>query len=379
VGVLDHPAVLVAIDPSYAIGFLSSHGRGSFIVLGGVFLALTGGEAMYADMGHIGRNPIRTAWYCVVLPALLLSYAGQVGGRLETNSPNGNPFFQIVPDWGIYPMVVLATLATIIASQAIITGVFSLTRQAMQLGWFPGLDIRQTSDLEYGQIYVPFVNWVMMLLTLALTAGFGSSDRLAGAYGTAVSTTMLLTTALLYDAMRRVWGWSVAVALPVACVFLIVDLAFFAANLLKIADGGWIPLLVGTVLFVIMTTWHRGIDAVRWRLSELTQSEEQLRDKLLNKGVPRVPGTAVFLGRSASPIPPLLRRHVEDMGAVQEKIIALTVGFADVPRLSAAERISVEEVARNYWHATVRFGFVEVPNLTVALAAARGWGVCNRP
>jgi KUP system potassium uptake protein len=374
VGVLRHPAVVVAIDPRYAIGFLRLHGWGSFVVLGGVFLALTGGEAMYADMGHIGRNPIRLAWYGVVLPALLLSYAGQVGGLLQANAPSGNPFFLIVPDWGIYPMVVLATLATIIASQAIITGVFSLTRQAMQLGWFPGLDIRQTSDREYGEIYVPFANWMMMLLTLALTAGFGSSDRLAGAYGTAVSTTMLLTTALLYDAMRRVWRWSVVVAVPVACVFLTVDLAFFAANLLKIADGGWIPLLVGIVLFVIMTTWHRGIDAVRRRLSELTQPENELRGRLLDESIPRVPGTAVFLGRSASPIPPLLRRHVEDMGAVQEKIVALTVDFADVPRVSAAQRISLEEVMRNVWHVTVRFGFVEVPNLTAALAAAREHG-----
>ena len=373
-GVLRHPAVLMAIYPGYAVRFLSLHGWGSFVVLGGVFLALTGGEAMYADMGHIGRNPIRIAWYSVVLPALLLSYGGQVGELLQTNPPEGNPFFLIVPGWGLYPMVVLATFATIIASQAIITGVFSLTRQAMQLGWLPGLDIRQTSDREYGQIYVPFANWTMMVLTLVLTASFGSSDRLAGAYGTAVSTTMLLTTALLYQAMRRVWRWSAPVALPIACVFLIVDLAFFGANLMKIADGGWIPLLVGTLLFLMMTTWRRGIDAVRLRLSKLTQSEQELLQRLSDNSIPRVAGTAVFLGRSDSPIPPLLRRHVDDIGAVQEKIVTLTVDFADVPRWPAAERISVEEVMPNFWHVTARFGFVEVPNLTLALAAAHDQG-----
>ena len=207
-GILRHPDVLAAIDPRHAITFLTQDGWGGFAVLGGVFLAITGGEALYADMGHIGRNPIRTTWYGIVLPALLLNYAGQTALLLDHPILGGNPFFKLAPDWSIFPLVLLATGATIIASQAIITGSFSLTRQAMQLGWFPGLRIRQTSDEEYGQIYVPFVNWTMMLLTIALTVGFGSSGRLAGAYGTAVSTTMLLTTALLYKVMRDRWGWS---------------------------------------------------------------------------------------------------------------------------------------------------------------------------
>ncbi|MBV8455483.1 MAG: KUP/HAK/KT family potassium transporter [Acetobacteraceae bacterium] len=374
VRVVHHPAVLAAFDPAYAIGFLIGRGWGSFMVLGGVFLALTGGEAMYADMGHIGRNPIRAAWYCVVLPALLLSYAGQVAGLLNPSSPKGNPFFLIVPSWALYPMVVLATLATIIASQAIITGVFSLTRQAMQLGWFPGLNIRQTSDREYGQIYVPFANWTMMLLTLALTIGFGSSDRLAGAYGTAVSTTMLLTTALLFEAMRQVWGWPTAVAAPVAGIFLVIDLAFFGANLLKIADGGWIPLLLGLVLFMVMTTWHRGIRAVRARLAALTEPQANFLARFQEGHIPRVPGTAVFLSRGSSPVPPLLVRHVNDIGAVQESIVSLTVRFEEVPRVIMAERVRVEEVAEGFWHVTVRFGFVEVPNLTLALIAARDLG-----
>jgi KUP system potassium uptake protein len=204
-GISRYPAVIAAVDPRYGIALLTGHGWSGIAVLGGVFLAMTGAEAMYADMGHIGRNPIRTSWYGIVLPALLLNYAGQVALFLNDPGMPGNPFFRLAPSWSIYPLVGLATVATIIASQAVITGSFSLTRQAMQLGWFPGVRIRQTSSEEYGQIYVPFVNWTMMVLTIALTVSFGSSDRLAGAYGTAVSTTMLLTTALLYNVMRERW------------------------------------------------------------------------------------------------------------------------------------------------------------------------------
>ena len=219
-----------------------TRGAPGFLVLGGVFLCITGGEALYADMGHFGKGPIRRSWYGIVLPALLLSYAGQTAFLIDKGTVTGNPFFQIAPAWSIYPLVVLATLATIIASQAIITGSFSMTRQAMQLGWLPGVAIRQTSDRVYGQIYVPVVNWLLMVATIATTIAFGSSDRLAGAYGTAVSTTMLLTTVLLYRAMRDVWQWPLAVALAVGGVFLMVDASFFLANLLKIAEGGWLPL-----------------------------------------------------------------------------------------------------------------------------------------
>ncbi|HEY5300479.1 MAG TPA: KUP/HAK/KT family potassium transporter [Acetobacteraceae bacterium] len=375
IAILRHPAVLAAVNPTHALGFLARHGWSSFAVLGGVFLALTGGEAMYADMGHIGRNPIRLAWYCVVLPALLLSYAGQIAMLTADGSvPQGNPFFLIVPGWALYPVVALATVATIIASQAIITGAFSLTRQAVQLGWLPGLDIRQTSDREYGQIYVPFVNWTMMVLTLALTVGFASSARLAGAYGTAVSTTMLLTTVLLYAAMREVWGWSALVAIPVAGLFLVVDLAFFAANLLKIRDGGWIPLLLGLVLFLVMTTWRRGTDALQRRLSALTEKRSSFVARLKEGRIPRVPGTAVFLSRNPLPVPPLLVRHVNDLGALAESVVTLTVRFERVPRIADAERLKVEAVGEGIWNVTVRFGFVEIPNLPRALEAARGHG-----
>jgi KUP system potassium uptake protein len=373
-GAARHPGVVLALDPRHAVGFLVGDGWHSFVVLGGVFLAITGGEALYADMGHIGRNPIRSSWYCVVLPALLLSYAGQTALLIENPALDGNPFFKLAPSWAVIPLVALATLATIIASQAIITGAFSLTRQAMQLGWFPGLNIRQTSDEEYGQIYVPFVNWTMMLGTLALTYGFGSSDRLAAAYGTAVSTTMLLTTALLYNAMREVWRWPAAGALLAAGAFLLVDLAFFAANLLKLPDGGWVPLLLGAFIFAVMTSWHRGMEAVRRRLAEDTASPEAFLAQLKSGRIPRVPGTAVFLSRSGSAIPPVMVRHVAQIKALQETVVSLTVRFEEVPRVPVANRAEVERVAEGLWHVTVRFGFVEVPNVAAALACAEAQG-----
>ena len=286
VGVSRHPAVIAAVDPRYGIALLTGHGWRGIAVLGGVFLAMTGGEAMYADMGHIGRNPIRTSWYGIVLPALLLNYAGQVALFLDDPAMEGNPFFRLAPSWSIYPLVGLATIATIIASQAIITGSFSLTRQAMQLGWFPGVRIRQTSSEEYGQIYVPFVNWTMMILTIALAVSFGSSDRLAGAYGTAVSTTMLLTTALLYNVMRARWGWPLGAALTASGLFLAVDFAFFAANLLKIREGGWIPLTFGTLVFIVMISWHYGFQALRQRHTVLTETPEEFFRHLKESGVP---------------------------------------------------------------------------------------------
>jgi KUP system potassium uptake protein len=373
-GIVRHPVVLGAVNPEHAIAFLTENGWTGFGVLGGVFLAITGGEALYADMGHIGRNPIRTVWYAIVLPALLLNYAGQTA--LFANDPafTGNPFFKLAPTWAIFPLVALATVATIIASQAIITGSFSLTRQAMQLGWFPGVRIRQTSADEYGQIYVPFVNWTLMLSTIALTVGFGSSENLAGAYGTAVSTTMLLTTALLYKVMRDRWGWAVSLAIAVSGVFLIVDFAFFSANLLKIREGGWIPLMFGTVVFIVMTTWRFGIEAVRREHAREAELPRQFFKRLHDSRIPRVPGTAIFLTRLAQEVPPLIVQHVKQLGAVQDTLIALTVKFEDVPRVRSDNRMEVIQLSEWFWHMTVHYGFVEVPNLPAALGRAKDFG-----
>jgi KUP system potassium uptake protein len=373
-GVVRRPEVIFAIDPRYAIGFLAHHGMHSFVVLGGVFLAITGAEALYADMGHFGRDPIRSSWYFVVLPALLLSYAGQTALLIEDPTLDGNPFFKLAPQWAIIPLVVLATLATIIASQAIITGAFSLTRQAMQLGWFPGVHIYQTSADEYGQIYVPFVNWAMMLGTLALTYDFGSSERVAGAYGTAVSTTMLLTTALLYNAMRDIWRWPMLVALLASGIFLLIDGAFFAANLLKLPEGGWVPLLFGLVVFTIMTTWHRGMRAVAGKLAESAENPDAFLAELKSSGIPRVPGTAVFLTRTARRIPPVLRNHVAQIKALQETVVTLTVIFEETPRVAEPSRAEVQHMSDGIWHVLVRFGFIEVPNLVTALMRAKELG-----
>ena len=367
-----HPGVAAALDPRYAVRFMVDAGAAGFLVLGGVFLCITGGEALYADMGHFGKGPIRVSWYGVVLPSLLLSYAGQTAFLIDKSTVTGNPFFQIAPAWSIYPLVVLATLATIIASQAIITGSFSMTRQAMQLGWLPGVAIRQTSDLIYGQIYVPTVNWLLMLATITTTVAFGSSDRLAGAYGTAVSTTMLLTTVLLYRAMRDVWRWPLALALAVTAVLLIVDTSFFLANLLKIADGGWLPLSFAMILFLIMVTWRTGNEAVRASLVQPPAAAERFLSKLKSGAIPRVEGTTVFLTRSTQKVSGLIMAHVHFVGVLPKHAIALSVVFEDIPRIIGPNCTVVENVGEGLWHLVARFGFFEIPDLRHALLDTRG-------
>jgi KUP system potassium uptake protein len=366
-GVIGHPQVLAAIDPRHGIGFLIHGGPTGFLVLGGVFLCITGAEALYADMGHFGAGPIRLSWYAVVLPALLLSYAGQTALLIEKGTISGNPFFQLCPAWGVYPLVVLATVATIIASQAIVTGSYSMTRQAMQLGWMPGFAIRQTSDQIYGQIYVPVVNWLMMAATVGITLAFGSSDHLAGAYGTAVSTTMLLTTCLLFNAMRGVWRWSLLTSCLIAGVFIIVDLGFFAANLMKIADGGWLPLSFGAFVFAIMLIWRWGIDAIRATLTRQSEAPDVWRKALKDGKIPRPPGTAVFLTRTDILIPPLMVDHIRHMGALHDHVICLTIQFEETPRVDDDARGTVDPPIDGVARVVLRFGFMEVPDLPTAL------------
>jgi len=370
-GVMRNPGVIAAINPLYAIRFLAHAGAAAPFVLGGVFLAITGGEALYADMGHIGRRPIRLSWYGVVLPALLISYAGQTALLIQKGHITGNPFFELAPAWSIYPLVGLSTVATIIASQAIITGSFSMTRQAMQLGWLPATTIRQTSDKIYGQIYVPVVNWLMMVATLGVTIGFRSSDHLAGAYGTAVSTTMMLTTCLLFTAMRRVWRWPLIPSALICAVFLFVDVGFFGANLFKIADGGWLPLTLGAAIFFVMWTWRDGLDAVHASLAATAQVAAPLLERLKAGAVPRVPGTAVFLTRARQAIPTLMVDHIRHMGALQEDVIALTVRFEPTPRVATDDRCRLNLVGAGIVHAEVDFGFVEIPDLQQVLSETK--------
>ena len=370
--ILKHPDVIAAVDPRYAIRFMAASGRAGFLVLGGVFLCITGGEALYADMGHFGKGPIRRSWYVVVLPALLLSYAGQTAFLIDKGTVTGNPFFQIAPAWSVYPLVVLATIATIIASQAIITGSFSMTRQAMQLGWLPGVAIRQTSDRIYGQIYIPVVNWLLMVATIATTIAFGASDRLAGAYGTAVSTTMLLTTFLLYRAMRDLWKWPMAVAAAVAVVFIVVDTSFFTANLLKIAQGGWLPLTFAAILFVMMITWRRGSEAIRKTLVQSPQSAEKFLSDLKGGAIPRVDGTTIFLTRSSQKVSRLIMDHAHFVGVLPRNAIALSVVFEATPRIVGPTCAVVDNVGEGLWHLVARFGFLEIPDLRQALLNTRG-------
>ena len=374
VNIGEAPGVLRGLDPVLALGFVARHGFGSLAILGAVFLSVTGAEALYADMSHVGRRSVRLSLGLVVMPTLVLSYAGQTAFLVAHPSVKDNPFFAQLPHALVLPMVLLATVATIIASQAIITGSFTLTRQAMQLGWFPGLNIRQTSDTEYGQIYVPVVNWCLAAVTVGIAIGFGSSDRLSGAYGTAVSTTMLLTTMLLLDVMRTRWHWSLARALPVFAFFGCVDLVFFVANLLKIRDGGYVPLLIGLVLFTIMTTWRRGVELVRKGLAPFGERSDTVLADLRSGALPRVPGSVVFLTRSDEPVPPFVTRYTAQFHALPEKVLVLSVRFEPVPRVDGATRMAIEEIGPEIWRATCRFGFVEMPNLFAALRAAKRLG-----
>jgi KUP system potassium uptake protein len=372
ISIVHHPEVLAALDPTHAVRFMVHSGGRGFLVLGGVFLCITGGEALYADMGHFGKRAVRRSWYFIALPALLLSYAGQTALLLDKGEVTGNPFFLIAPAWSIYPMVLLATVATIIASQAIITGSFSMTRQAIQLGWLPGLAIRQTSDQVYGQIYVPVVNWLLMVASVSTTIAFGSSDRLAAAYGTAVATTMLLTTVLLYQAMAGVWRWPRAVAVLVGGIFFVVDLAFFSANLLKIEEGGWLPLSLAAVIFVVMTTWRKGMEAIHSELTQTPEEAERFLSKLKSGAIPRVEGTTVFITRSNQRVSRLIVDHSRYTGVLPRRTVALSIRFETTPRIAEPKCTVVEQLADGLWLIVARFGFFEIPDLRAALNRADG-------
>jgi len=372
-GIAQHPAVLWAIDPRHGVEYLFSGGFTSFLVLGGVFLCVTGAEALYADMGHFGAKPIRLTWSFLVFPALVLNYAGQ-GALVLSGAPTGdNIFFRLCPPVTLLPMVILATIATIIASQSIITGAFSMTRQAIQLGWMPRLPITQTSQAGYGQIYVGPVNWLLMLVTLGLTLGFGKSDNLAAAYGIAVSATMLMTSALLFIAMREIWGWSVWAAGAVAGAFMVVDAGFVAANFMKIAAGGYVPLVLASLVYGVMWVWHSGTQAVTARFLEHLMPIGDLLKQITDQKVARVPGTAVFLTRTQKDAPPVLVWHIKQNRALHERVLILTSIVEAVPWVRH-DVLKVDEVAPGMWRATARLGFMERPDVPSLLRQANGLG-----
>jgi len=369
-GIARHPAVLAALNPLYGLHYLLSNGFASFLILGGVFLCVTGAEALYADMGHFGPRPIRLTWSFIVLPSLVLNYAGQSAIVLEGTPTADNIFYRLCPEPLLIPFIVLATIATIIASQAIITGAFSMTRQAIQLGWLPRLKIIQTSEEGYGQIYVGVVNWLLMIVTVGLTLFFGKSSNLAAAYGIAVSATMILTTGLLFIAMRDVWGWSLFASAAVAGVFFCIDAGFFLANLVKVAQGGYVPLLLAALVYGVMFIWHHGSVMVAQRLREEKIPVEEFMRSIKSQNIPRVPGTGVFLTRTAHVVPPVMIWHVKHNRALPEHRFVLNAVGESVPWINDSERLVVAEVQPNYWRGTAHFGFMEKPDIPAVLKQA---------
>ncbi len=373
-GIVRHPAVLAALNPQFGLAYLFSHGVSGFLVLGGVFLCVTGAEALYADMGHFGRGPIQISWFAIVFPSLILNYAGQAALVLGGAPTDGNIFYRLCPQTLLLPLIALATVATIIASQSIITGAFSMTRQAILLGWLPRLQVKQTSSKGYGQIYVGFVNVLLMIVTVGLTIGFGKSDNLASAYGIAVSLTMLMTSALLFIAMREIWGWSLVAAACVSGFFLVIDGAFFAANLTKVAEGGYVPLLLAAAVYGLMWVWHRGAAAVAVRLQESLIPIPEFVAKLQSNNIPRVPGTAVFLTRTMRDTPPVMVWHVKHNRALHEHLFVLRVQILPVPWVASSERLALNEAAPNFWRAEARYGFMERPQVPELLRASKALG-----
>jgi len=369
------PSVLAAVNPWHAVRFfLENRGHG-FLVLGSVFLVVTGGEALYADMGHFGRRPIRLAWFLLVLPSLLLNYFGQ--GALLVTHPDAaaNPFFELsgrlFPSWTLYPMVILATVATIIASQAVISGAFSLTRQAVQLGYAPRIKIVHTSGREIGQIYIPSVNWALMLATFGLVIGFRRSTNLAAAYGVAVTATMVITTVLAYVVARQVWGWRRALVAPVAAFFLLVDGSFFGANIIKVEDGGWFPLLVGVVVYTLMCTWKKGRQILADRLQADCLPLQQFVESIKPDSPIRVPGTAVFLARDPQGTPPSLLHNLKHNKVLHSRVIFLTMINEEVPAVPPEERLEIEDLGKECYRILAHYGFIQNPGVPDVLHLLR--------
>ena len=369
------PHILLAINPVYGIELFIQHGTAGFYVLGAVFLVVTGGEALYADMGHFGLRPIRFTWFTLVLPALLLNYFGQGALLLRDPTAADNPFYRLVPTWGLYPMVALATGATIIASQAVISGCFSLTRQAIQLGYCPRLEIRHTSDESIGQIYIAPVNWALMLTTIGVVVGFQSSSALAAAYGVAVSTTMVLTTFLFALVTRQMWGWERWKIGTLLALLLPIDFAFFAANAVKLESGAWFPIILALAVFVCMSTWKRGRQLLGKRLYDrLLPVEMFLRDVQKNPP-PRVPGSAVFMTGSASGVPPALLHNFKHNRVLHERVAFLTILTEEIPYVSRQQRLELEPLGHGFFRMIAHYGFMEAPNVHHILARAKEDGL----
>ncbi|MEE8305384.1 MAG: potassium transporter Kup [Candidatus Tectomicrobia bacterium] len=365
--IVRHPSVFAALNPLYAISFFArNQGRG-FLVLGSVFLVVTGGEALYADMGHFGRRPIRLAWFVLVLPALLLNYFGQGALLLANPKAIEHPFFLMAPSWLLFPLVILTTVATVIASQAVISGAFSLTRQAVQLGYLPRLEIRHTSAKLIGQIYLPAVNWALMLACIGLVVGFRTSSNLAAAYGVAVTTDMVFTTLLFAVVARTLWKWSLPSTLLMTAALLIVDVGFWGANLPKIPQGGWFPLVIAGLMFTLMTTWKRGRQILAERLGERLVPVDNFLTQIRETPPTRVPGTAIYMHSNSHGMPPALLNNLKYNKVLHERVVALIVVTKEIPYVTETDRVQIESLGENIYRITANYGFAEDPNVPTLL------------
>jgi KUP system potassium uptake protein len=371
VNIVQAPEVLQAFNPMYAVHFFTNYKWGAFLALGAVVLAVTGGEALYADMGHFGRMPIRFAWFGLVLPALLLNYFGQ--GALLIQHPEAveNPFYLLAPSWALYPMVALSTLATVIASQAVISGAFSVTRQAMQLGYCPRLEILHTSEKEIGQIYLPAINWALLAAIIVLVLGFKSSSNLAAAYGIAVTGTMAIDTILAVVVAHYLWNWSWVRVVLVAALFLVIDLSFFSANAVKIPQGGWFPLVVAVIVFTMLSTWKRGRELLFERLQGAAIALEPFLASIVAHPPTRVPGTAVFLTASTEGVPHAMLHNLLHNKVLHERVVLLTVITEDVPHVPEIDLAEVQPMGNNFFRIIMRIGFKDEPDIPKALEQCR--------
>jgi KUP system potassium uptake protein len=366
--IIEHPAVLAAVTPVYGFNFLLGNSVLGFFALGAVVLCITGAEALYADMGHFGAKPIQYAWLGYVLPALLINYFGQGALLLADPSAVENPFYLLAPDWARYPLVILATVATIIASQAVISGAFSITQQAIQLGYTPRLEIQHTSDREIGQIYLPAINWLLLIAIIGLVIGFGSSSKLAAAYGIAVTGTMLITNLLAIAVAVRLWQWSPWRAVLGALPFIVIDLGFFLANSVKIPDGGWFPLAFGLGVFILLTTWKRGRELLHDRLAADALQLKPFIEDMAGSGIERVPGTAIFLTPDPDAVPHALLHSLKHFKTLHEQVVILSVSVFDVPYVPDIDRVEVRQLAGNFAQVVVQYGYKDEPDIPAALA-----------
>lgn len=375
--VIQHPGVLVALNPIYALNIFTGHPLVTFMVIGAVFLAVTGAEACYADMGHVGRTPIRIAWNMIVLPSLILNYMGQAALIINDPKEIENPFYHLASGWMLIPLVILATAATVIASQALISGVFSITRQAGNMGLLPRIKYFQTSSVGYGQIYVPIINYWLLSMVMIVVIIFKTSDDLAAAYGVAVSATMLITTVLLYFAMRRVWNWNFFPSLLITSIFFIIDTTFLGSNLMKLMDGGWLPLAAGTLLFYIMVIWGKGTVLVNKRLQSLSG---KLKDFVeMTASFPRMEGVGVFLTKNIENIPSELIHHVRHNKILPETLIIMNLTVAEIPRVHARDRLTLQDLGNGIWRVRAVYGFMQTPNAPVTIRALEKLKVISNP